>query len=257
MGNEESRTIKTAERLFDIIEGLDELGQAGVTELGNHVDIPKSSLYQYLSTFERRGYVVKKNGTYRLSLRLLGQGTKIRENMALYEHGRSYLDDLAERTGENVWLTAEEHGYCVTLDRAVGEHGFEKFSGTIGGRSELHTHAAGKAILAHFPEERVDDIVDRHGLAAQTDETIRERETLFEELSTIRDRGYALNDNESIEGVRAVGVVIMANEEVLGSIAVGGPQNRLQGDYYRDELPTLLQGVANEIELQTSVTSPW
>lgn len=257
MPDDDARTIKTADRLFDIIEGLDELGQAGVTELADQVDIPKSTLYQYLTTFEKRGYVTKNNGEYRLGLRFLGYGSKIREGIPLHEHGRRYLDDLAERTGEIAWLTVEEHGYCVTLDRAIGDQGLKKFAGLVGGQSKLHTHAAGKAILAHLPDERVDEIIDRHGLPVHTDATIQNRERLFEELESIRDRGYAFNDNETIEGLRAVGVAIMADEEVIGAIAVGGPQNRLQGEYYRSELPDIIVGVANEIELQTSVTSPW
>lgn len=257
MTNDERRTIKTAERLFDIIEGLDELGQAGVTELAEHVKIPKSTLYQYLATFEERGHVVKTDGEYRLSLRYLGFGMEIRGEMLLYTQGKSYLDNLAEDTGEIAWLVTEEHGLCVTLDRAIGERGIEKFAGLVGGLSNLHTHAAGKAILAQLPEDRVNSIVDQQGLQRHTDSTIRTREALFEELEMIRERGYAFNDHETIDGLCAVGTDIVAGDEVLGAIAVGGPKNRLNGEYYRSELPELIMGVANEIELQTSVTSPW
>jgi DNA-binding IclR family transcriptional regulator len=252
-----TRTIKTADRIFDIIEGLDELGRAGVTELAEYVDIPKSTLYQYLASLEQRGYVVNNEGTYRLSLRMLGYGTKIRKQMPVYEYSRPHVEKLAEQTGEIAWLIVEERGLCVTLERVVGEQGLKKFGGQIGGRSKLHTHAAGKAILANLPADQVELIINRHGLPGHTDETIQDSDALFEELETIRERGYAFNENETIEGLRAVGSAIMGDDEILGAIAVGGSQSRLKGDYYRDELPELILDTVNEIELQTSVKSPW
>ena len=257
MAEKDKRTIKTADRTFDIVEGLDELGQAGVTELADHVGIPKSTLYQYLTTLRERDVVVKQDESYRLSLRLLGYGTKLRGEMPLYKHGRPYLRELAEETGEIAWIAVEEHGLSVTLGREIGENGLDKFAGLVGGRTKMHTHAAGKAILAHLPESRVDEIIREHGLPSLTDATIKDRDTLFEELSTIRERGYAFNDEETIEGLRAVAVPIETGDEVLGSIAVGGPANRLDGEYYRSELPELVMGVANELKLQTSVSSPW
>lgn len=257
MSDNDKRTIKTADRTFDIVEKLDELGQAGVTELAEHVGIPKSTLYQYLTTLEERGVIVKQDKRYRLSLRFLGYGTKLREEMPLYKYGQPYLRELAEKTGEIAWVVVEEHGLCVTLGRELGEQGLDKFAGLVGGRSKMHTHAAGKAILAHLPESRVDEIIREHGLPSYTDTTIHDRDTLFEELATIQKRGYSFNDEETIEGLRAVGVPIETGDEVLGAIAVGGPANRLKGDYYRSELPELVMGVANELKLQTSVSSPW
>lgn len=257
MPDSDKRTIKTADRTFDIVDGLDELGQAGVTELADHLGIPKSTLYQYLATLEERGVVVKQNERYRLSLRFLGYGTKLRDEIPLYKYGRPYLRKLAEETGEIAWIAFEEHGLCVTLGRETGEQGLDKFAGQVGGRSRMHTHAAGKAILAHLPESKVDEIIQEHGLPALTNATIHDRETLFEELATIRERGYSFNDEETIEGLRAVGAPIETGDEVLGAIAVGGPANRLDGDYYRSELPELVMGAANELKLQTSVASPW
>ncbi len=55
-----------------------------------------------------------------------------------------------------------------------------------------------KAILSAFPDERVRDIVDRHGLPAKTPQTITDPDALFEELATIRERGFALNREEIV-----------------------------------------------------------
>ncbi|GGJ17020.1 transcriptional regulator [Halobellus salinus] len=258
MGNEGTRTIKTADRLLALVEALNELEQTGVTELSDYVDIPVSTTHQYLASLETNEYVIKQDGKYQLGLKFLEHGMKLRENSPLYENSQSILEDLAETTGEIAWLVVEEHGLAINFERVVGEHGLNKFRGHIGGRSKLHTHAAGKALLAKMSPDRVDKIVDDHGLSPQTRQTIQDREELYTELEKIREQGYSFNDNETVPGIRSVGAAITdSNDEPLGAIAVGGPDNRLDGAYFREELPELVLGAVNEIELKMSVDSPW
>ncbi|MFB6187002.1 MAG: IclR family transcriptional regulator C-terminal domain-containing protein, partial [Halobacteriaceae archaeon] len=68
--------------------------------------------------------------------------------------------------------------------------------GNIGARRLPHANAAGKAILAHLPEDVVHDILDRTGLPEHTKHTITSRKELFDELDSIRERGYAVNRGE-------------------------------------------------------------
>lgn len=252
------RTIKTADRLLTLVQGLDELEQAGVTELAKHVDLPTSTVHQYLASLVENEYVVKQDGTYRLALRFLGHGMKIRDGMPLYTHSQPVLKELAVETEEIAWLIIEEHGVAVTLCRVVGENGLKKFRGRVGGQSELHTHAAGKAILANIPRERVDEIIEQRGLTSYTDQTITDPDVLYDDLVEIRERGYAYNEDETIPGIRSVGApIIGADDEVLGAVAVGGPENRLKGEYFCERLPDLVTGAANEIELKVSVDTVW
>lgn len=95
--------------------------------------------------------------------------------------------------------------------------------GEIGKRVPLHNIAAGKAILAHLSEERVEEIIGQHGLEEWTERTITDREALFSELETIREQEYARNDGETFEGFRAVASPILHEGELLGSIVVSGP----------------------------------
>lgn len=258
MGNDGTRTIKTADRLLVLVEALNELEQAGVTELSDYLDMPVSTTHQYLASLETNGYVVKRDGKYQLGLKFLEHGGKLRENSPLYENSQSILEDLAERTGEIAWLVVEEHGLAINFERVVGEHGLSKLRGHIGGRSKLHTHAAGKSLLAEMSSERVDAIIDEYGLPSRTEQTIQDQEELREELEEIQEQGYSFNDNETISGIRSVGAAITdTNNEPLGAIAVGGPDNRIEGTYFREELPELVLGAVNEIELKMSVDSPW
>ncbi|RRJ31817.1 IclR family transcriptional regulator domain-containing protein [Halocatena pleomorpha] len=61
-------------------------------------------------------------------------------------------------------------------------------------------------MLAAMPDERVDHIIDTHGLPERTVNTITDRDVLHKELATVHEQGYALNDSERIEGMRGIGV---------------------------------------------------
>jgi DNA-binding IclR family transcriptional regulator len=157
------------------------------------------------------------------------------------------LDDLAAETGEVAQFATEEHGRAVYLDKARGEQAVNTAS-TVGKREYIHCISLGKAMLAHLPEERVEGIVDRHGLPAQTPNTITDRETLFEELETTRERGYAVDDEEKIEGVRCVAAPL-TDDGVVGAISISGPSSRMDGERFREELPRKLLRWANVIEI--------
>jgi DNA-binding IclR family transcriptional regulator len=123
-------------------------------------------------------------------------------------------------------------------------------SSEIGNRRPLHQLAAGKAILAALPTEEVDRIVDRRGLPSRTDNTITDEERLREELERVRERGYAFNRSESIEGLNAVGACFRDEEGwPLGALSISGPANRLTGSLFEDELPNRLLGAINEVEI--------
>lgn len=257
-GPNEGRTkLKSARKLFDIIETVEALEAAGASEIASHLDLAVSTVHDHLTTLVELGYLQKEDRTYRLGLTFLRLGENARYNLEAYPLVEPYLEKVAEETGESAWFVAEENGLAVYVAKVRGEVGVET-ANRIGRRSKLHYHAGGKAILAHLPRERVEAIVDQHGLPGLTENTITDLETLFDELATIRDQGYAQNDNEEIVGTRSVAAPILVDDHVLGAISVGGPTNRLKGERFERELPDLVSGVTNEIELKIQYSdSSW
>lgn len=241
--------VKTAQTLFAIVEGLEEREKAGVSELADHLGLAVSTVHDHLTTLEELEYVVKSDKKYQLGLKFLRLGVNARLNVDMYPLVAPYLEEIADETGETAWLVVEENGLSVHVARAMGEEGVET-ANRIGRRSHLHYHGGGKAILANLPRVRVDEIINRHGLPAMTENTITDPDELFTELEEIRDRGYALNDNEEIIGTRSVGAPIVVDDEVLGAISVGGPANRLKRKRFEEELPRMVTGIVNEIELK-------
>jgi len=243
------RPVETVERAIDIVEYLKRHGPAGVAEVAAEFDCAKSTVHRHLKTLEANSLLVQEGGEYRLGVRFLDYGIVARNRYTLYREAKPKVDELAEETEEKIWCTVEEHGRSIQIYGAQGKRSV-RTDARVGFRNYLHQHAAGKAILAHLPRERTAEILDTYGLPARTPHTITDPATLREELAEVRERGYALNLEESVEGLHAVGAPITDDRGVaLGAISISGPANRLAGDRLREELPTLLAGVVNEITI--------
>ncbi|MGQ4555498.1 IclR family transcriptional regulator domain-containing protein [Halobellus sp. GM3] len=244
-----SRTVKAAHTTFAVVETLRELDGATVSEVARAMDVSPSTAHAHLKTLEEESWAVQREGQYHLSLQFLEYGIFARDQWDIVEYARPHLKTIAEETDESVWLVCEERGYGVYLDSVLGEHGVA-VGGTTGSSVPLHWIAAGKAVLAQYPEDRVREVLRQRGLQASSPNTITDRKALMEELETIRETGIAYSEGELFEGVRAVGVPIMYDGEVLAGLSIAGPSNRLRGEYFREELPELLLGEVNEIEIR-------
>jgi DNA-binding IclR family transcriptional regulator len=252
------RTLKTVERTARIIKALETLDGAGVTELATHLGMSKSSTYHYLATLRQEDFVVKTGDQYELGLQLLLSGEYVRNRNLLYRYGKEEVEELAETTGEYANLFTEQHGKGINLYKVRGSDavGSGYQTDKLQQPDQLHCTATGKAILAFLPEAHVDGILDQHGLPERTANTITDRDELFDELATIRERGYAYNDEEEVEGLRAVGApVIDRDDDVLGSLSVAGPTSRLKGTPFDEELPEQVQRAANVIEVNINMAT--
>lgn len=251
-----ARTLSTLTRATRIVEFLLASGEATVPEIASTLDISTSSTYNYVKTMREDGWLVEEDASYRLSLKYFQIGAFVRTSNPLFETARPEVDDLAESTGETGHVSTihddhEIHLYKAHGDKAVGD---EYHRSKLHASSHLHDTATGKSILASMSRPDVEAIVDASGLPEKTENTITDREELVDHLEMVAERGYAVNDEEEIEGLRAVGAPISDQRgEVVGSISLSGPTSRLEGDWFREELPERVVQTANVIEVNLNM----
>ncbi|WP_254533126.1 IclR family transcriptional regulator [Natrinema gelatinilyticum] len=249
MPEDAKHPVKTVRKAFEIVDYLKSNDSARLSELTTEFEMSKSAIHNHLSTLVEAGYVKKHDGEYRLSLRFLDVGGYLRKQMELYQVAKPETDALAEQTGELANLMTEEFGQGVYLYRAKGDLAVD-LDTYVGRRCYLHNTALGKAILAYLPASRVDEIVDTHGLPAETDHSITSRSELDEELEVVHERGFALDNEERLEGLRCIAAPIRDESgAVLGAISVSGPTTRMNAQRFEDEIPDLVCSAANVIEL--------
>jgi len=241
--------VKALYTMEEIIEALEEHEAVGVTELAEIIERPQSVVHNHLATLRELQYVVKKGTKYKLGLKFLQRGEVVRQRLPLHAEGAPAIRKLAKETEELITLIVEEHGRGVYLDVAQDNADIH-YPAIPGTRIRLHCSATGKAILAYMSEDEVEEIIDQHGLPAQTDETITTREELYEELDAVRERGYAYDRQEFREGMRSIGAPILdESNDILGGLSIAGPTHRLAGDRLETELPKKLLQSVNVIEL--------
>lgn len=246
----EPRTVKSVQTTLDIIELLRERNGAHITEIADELGFSKGTIHSHLATLLENEYLIKDGDRYRLSLRYLELGEEVKERLDIYESARDEVDELATKTGEVAQFATEEHGKVVYVYKSRGENGVQTAS-SVGQRKYMHCISLGKAMLAHMTEQRVNNIIDRHGLPAFTDHTITSREALFSELESVREQGYAFDREELIDGLRCVAAPIVTDDEVLGAVSISGPANRMEGDRFEQKLPNLAMRSANVIKINT------
>ncbi|QHS17582.1 IclR family transcriptional regulator [Halopenitus persicus] len=251
----EKRTIQSVDRGCELLESLRRNGPSTISELAADSELSAGSVHTYLSTLRDHGFVDKDGTEYRLGSMFIPFGVRARNRSTLYAASKTIIQELALETGGCVHLMAEYDGRLLILEEVYGEDAIGKdFHIEKRGRLQRHVHctAGGKAILAHLPESRVHEILDDHGLPSRTSRTITDRERLLEELETVRDRGYARNDQEHMPGIRAVGAPILHDEDgtVLGTVSVSGSAASWTGDRFERTIPAAVTEAANDIEIR-------
>jgi IclR family acetate operon transcriptional repressor len=246
------RGIKTTKTVFGIIESINERNGATIPEIAGSVGRAKSTAHDHVKTLVNEGYLVEDEGTYYLGLKFLDHAHQAKNRPIASDLVEAPLNRVAEQTGEMAWAVVEEHGEAVYISSAAGENALNTGLGYVGRRTSLHYTASGKAILAYLSDERVEEILDEEGMTSVTEKTITDREELYDELDEIRERGVAFAEGEAVKGIQSVAVPIRSRGEVLGSLAVSGPERRFKGEWFRETLPEKLLDVANVIELEYS-----
>lgn len=247
-----ARKIKSVSTACRIIDTLDEMNGARITDIVEELDLSKGSVHTHLSTLREHELVVKEGDTYRPSFRFLQIGERVRQNHDLISTAKPELNNLAEMTDNRAYLIVEEHGRAVITCASAGQDALAT-SGYAGRRGLLHCTASGKAILAYLPRSEVEDILDRHGLPQYTENTITDRDELFRELDQIREAGIAYARGEKIKGLHSIGAPILdENDSVIGSISITVPVNDLNSDT-GDEFSQSVKKTANVIEVNHQI----
>ncbi|AFK19852.1 IclR family transcriptional regulator [Haloferax mediterranei ATCC 33500] len=251
------RRIKSVQTASEILDTIQQQSEPTFSELCDVLDASKGTVHTYLATLEDEGFIAKSDGHYRLGLRFVTMGETVRNETDLYRAGQVEVDKLAEQTSEYVHLTVAYRGKEVTMYESRGDNAvaMDYHLRMREAPQYLHCTSTGKAMLANFDEARVRDIIDEQGLAKRTENTITDPDRLFRELEQIRERGYAVNDEEELRGTRSIGAPVRGVDgDICGAVSVTAPTSRLSGERFQTEIPELVMQTANIIEVNLETT---
>lgn len=253
-GEDPSNTLGTTLTSMEVLATLDELDGAGITELAEHMDMPKSTIHGHLTTLKSEEFVMKEGDIYLLGPELLHLGNQVRTRREAYALAREYTERMYTETGFRSVFAAEMDGRAVFIHTASGN----KMGWTherVGNRLYLHNTAVGKAMLAELPAWRVDRVLDEWGLPAETPQSITDRETLRSELETVRERGYATNHEENISDLHGIGVAATeVSGNLIGGFSITGSERPFSDPSRVSELVDAITEIKDEYELELSLS---
>ena len=224
-----SESIRAVERALDVLLCFTrQTPELTMTQISEQVGMHKSTVHRLLGTLERKRFLQRDpvTGIYTPGIRLIQMAYLPLERNDLRRIATPFLQNLCDQSLETVDLAVLEDTDVIYLE-VIESPQRVKLAAAPGMRLPAYCTASGKAILAFLPDETVRRIV-RSGMPCYTKGTLVTSEALFENLRLVRERGFALSEQEYEEGINAIGAPILDHSNrPIASVAVAGPAYRL------------------------------
>lgn len=230
--NQNGRTfIQSVQRALDIIDCFDSLDkQLTLTEISEKVGLNISTVHGILQTLAFNSYIDKApdSGKYKLGLKLLEKGILVAEGLDLRDIGHPYLKTLTDKYQETSHLCLFQEGvYCI--DKVEPPNGYLVMSSKVGRPLSLHATASGKIFLSSLNSQELARLQPSLTMEPMTEKTFSQWPRLCEELQTIRERGYAVENEEAEIGAYSIAVAIKNHRgKMVGTISLCGPVTRVK-----------------------------
>lgn len=245
----EGSLVRSLDRGLLILDALIANGVQSLGQISTAADLPKSTTHRLLMTLQARGYVVPVDGepgSYRLGVK----GTWFTSARKSIHH---HLARLQAQTGETVNFGVVVGSEVEYVDRVLSDHAL-RWGVDIGSRVPLYCSGMGKAVLAYSQDVAQEQLA----FVKKTRNTIADYESLQVQLEIIRDQGYAVDDEEFIDGVVCIAAPVRMSGAIIGAVSISGPAVRFPVSVAVECTP-LLQVAGEKISAAISgdIHSPW
>ena len=224
-------TVKSLIKALNILEALAEGDQPSytLTELSRRLRLHVSTVHRLVVNLSRQGFLDHDpaTGGYQLGHRVLRMGLRVLDRLDFRRVAHPLLRELHERTQETVHLVILQGEYGMSVEKLLSPQPVG-LDARLGALIPLHCSGVGKSLLAFQDEEFLQRIAKPPGLERRTARTITTLSQLRKELATVRERGYSVDDEEAVEGLRCVAAPIFDNTGgVVAAFSVAGPATRI------------------------------
>jgi IclR family transcriptional regulator, acetate operon repressor len=241
-------TVQSIERAFAVLRSLSS-GPAGVTEIADQIELPKSTVSRLLGTLESIGVVeqVQVGGEYRIGAGMLDLAAAAQPVKSLVAAARPHLAELVRRTGEAAGVSIPDGLDMRYLDQ-VNPDGELQARDWTGTRIPMHAVPSGHVVLA--ASTQLQQTCFASNRIEFTPHTLTTTTALKRRLADVTRDGYAWANEEFAIGMSSVAAAIHdPTGKVIGALHVYGPSSRFPGDRDADQLGQLLHDTAARVRL--------
>jgi DNA-binding IclR family transcriptional regulator len=221
------------------IVGLEMAVSDGVrpTELAERLGVDRSTAYRILYTLMQNGYLLQDEQSNKFvanPAKIFQLSSEVAESRNWVSIAMERLKDLRDLTHHTANLAVKYDSEMVIIARELAVETPTVLQ-SLGARRPVHCSATGKATIAFLPQVEVERIVSETGLAPLTARSINSAEKLMAELAQVRQQGYAVDDEETLLGVRCIAAPVFDyNSHPLAAIGISGPISTLTLQHIAD-----------------------
>lgn len=214
-------------KVFSIIEIVVAWQDRGATysDIIKESNLPKSSVHRILKELSNLEYLNFDPTTKRYfgSLRLAALGAEVMANFKPREHIHPFLLKLHQETKHTANFGILDGSHGVFVDKVESQDFGVKLFSEIGKTFPLHCTSLGKVLLAYSAPEILDTVLKKP-LASATKKTITHPKQFREELATVIEQGYAVDNEEITRGIMCVaGPVFGFEHDLVGAVSIAFP----------------------------------
>lgn len=250
MTNKKTQTNQSSEKLMSIIELLaDAQEPMRLLDISERLEMNNSTALRFLNSMVKCGYVLQNPETlkYYLSYKICTIANKVSAKTNIRDIAVPFLKDISRMFGESVCLSIEQDMKVVYIDVVEGPDQMIRSMQRIGNMAPLHCTAVGKLFLTQYDYRQIDRLVEIVGLQKFTPNTLTSKQQLIKAVVDVKDKGYALDEEECEIGARCVGVPIRNyTGKIVACVSVTGPTTRLTNEFIISRIDDL-KNVTNEI----------
>lgn len=216
------QVLEKAMKIMDLL--LAKKASMTLTQISVETGFPKSTVHAILSTLREYNVIEQlADGRYVLGIHLYELGCAAASSWDISSLVHSYLEELSEATGATAFISVLDRGQAMTFDHVSGSFGLQIVS-DLGSRLPLNATSQGKVLLSGMTEKEIVTYTKKNVLNQYTPHTIVDSQKLVEEISKVREAGYAVEDGEYRIGLRSVSCPVFDSKSriryALGTIGL-------------------------------------
>jgi len=225
-----------------ILEFLSQQNQPKrLNEIAKQTGLTDPTALKILNTLLLIGYVQKDPDTKTFSLgpRLIKYANKSLHQISIKQIAQPHLEKLQEITEETVHLGINELDHIKYISKIESKKPVSLYS-EIGKTIPLYCSAMGKAVLAEFSDEEIQQYLATNSFYQFTENTIMTEQELYDEIKNVKELGYAFDDGEHDFEVFCIGSSITLQGKNYGAVSVSLPKYRLTDEVLSDLIKNIL-----------------
>lgn len=226
----------------------------GVTDIARTLSLSKSTTFGILRSLEEEGFLVKDPLSKKFSTgnTLFELSKKILRTTDVAVAARPHLARLVEAVDETVFLGVREDDVVRVIDILEAHKNF-KISSQIGTAFPITAGIVGKIFLSSMENKEAMKLLSEKGLQQHTENSIVDIDEYIRELEKTRSRGYAVDLEEYLKGMRAIGALIYSGHFAIAAVWVVG----FTASMTDEKFPLIISSLKNVAEQISMRLSPF